>query len=245
MDAIVERLGYVALGMEDIDAASDFYRSIGGLSVSERRKDAVFLTGGIEHHWLSLHSGWASGQFKIGLEVSSTGALDRLTDSLSEWNIAHIDDDSLTVDLVDRSVRFTSPDGTEIECYTQMAELPSMPIQRVRMVDLLHAIWLVESAPKDLVFYRDVLGFRESDWIQCVVVFLRAGNAYHHSVGLVGGGAGVHGLNHICVIASQSSSIPIAENSRAQVSHACNTVTRLQMLLEKISGLFTIFLART
>lgn len=196
---LVRRFGFIDLGVDDLDAAVQFYSEIGQLGVTERRADEAFLTGGFDHHWLRLHRSDRAGDFKIGFEMMSGEALDEAKGRLAARGVEFTEHEQLLQDWVDRSIRFRDPDGIEIELFAQMAELPLRPFAPiVHMTDLLHAVWVGADARRAHDFYNGVLGFKASDWIENRMVFMRAGNAYHHSLGIGSGGTGT--LDHFCVL---------------------------------------------
>lgn len=196
-----KRLGFVALGVSDVAAASEFFRTVGRLTVSSRRPTEAFLTGGTEHHWFHLYESESPGEFRLAYEVTDPSVLDVVGGRLAERGLKYSRAEETEYGVFD-SLRFVDPDGVEIELYSQMMELPSRPVQpTVRIKKLLHAVWSTTSTLDGYEFYSSVLGFRASDWIERRVVFMRCADGYHHSAGLIGAGEGAAGrLHHFCIL---------------------------------------------
>jgi catechol 2,3-dioxygenase-like lactoylglutathione lyase family enzyme len=203
MDAttpVAGRIGFVSLDTPDVAAAVDFYRNVGRLSVTDQTTSEVFLTGGVQHHWVHLRQGPA-GPFRVGYEVVDPDQLDAVADRLSDRGLKFRRADVTDEGLYD-SLLFSDPDGVEVELFGSMTELPVKPTQpTVRMTKLLHAVWSTTTTTAGAEFYSSVLGFRPSDWIEQKVVFMRCSDGYHHSAGLIAGGAsGAGKLHHFCVL---------------------------------------------
>ena len=198
---ITQRFAYVSLGVPDLEAAVDFFRTIGHLSVSERSADVVYLTGSTDHHWIRLHQSDQAGVYRLGYEVVDADALSTLRERLDARGIAYTEFGDIATDRISEGIRFCDPDGVEFDCFIQMVELPFAPSHSIaNLKDILHAVWLVGDTQDGLAFYQDVLGFRTSDWIERRMVFMRSANNYHHSAGC--GGAGPMGgrLDHIAIL---------------------------------------------
>ena len=47
---VVEKFGYMSIGVSNLDEAIAFYARIGRLDLTERIGETAFMTGGPEHH---------------------------------------------------------------------------------------------------------------------------------------------------------------------------------------------------
>jgi 2,3-dihydroxy-p-cumate/2,3-dihydroxybenzoate 3,4-dioxygenase len=198
MTDLVRRLGFVSFEVGDVDEAVDFYRRVCQLAVTERGRDQAFLSGGTDHHWLRLRQGEA-GTFRLGFEVVGVEALDEVADRLDAAGIAYREGDGFAADWLDRSLVFEAPDGVELELFVQMAELAVAPPHTIaRFQHLVHAVWFSDDPIEHEAFYRDVLGFRTSDWIERLIVFMRCGNGFHHSLAVGASPGGAARLDHVC-----------------------------------------------
>jgi 2,3-dihydroxy-p-cumate/2,3-dihydroxybenzoate 3,4-dioxygenase len=210
---LVKGLGYVALTVPEIDQSLDFYRRIAHLKVSERGARKAFLTGGVNHHWLRLEETGAPSLARLGFEVTDRAALDEIANRLDArgipWKVAN----DLAGDRVTDAIRFTDPDGFEIELFTDMVSLPVPMDTFLKMDRVLHSVWLAENPSESGRFYREVLGFKESDWIERSMVFLRAGNKYHHSIGIGKDAERTGKLDHFCILVDDVDDVMRARNN--------------------------------
>jgi 2,3-dihydroxy-p-cumate/2,3-dihydroxybenzoate 3,4-dioxygenase len=185
-DRVVTTLGYVAVGTNDLDRAAEFYTDNVMLTVTTRRDDAVFLTGGVEHHWVRFDLADQPGVKRVAYQVRDDDAMNEIKTRLDRHGVPWKDGSDLANDRVDRYVRFTSPEGMEIELYHQMVEMPTpRPASPVGLKKMLHAVWLVNDAPEAARFYHEVLDFDVSDWIEQRTAFMRCGDGYHHSLAVL------------------------------------------------------------
>jgi 2,3-dihydroxy-p-cumate/2,3-dihydroxybenzoate 3,4-dioxygenase len=209
---LVKGLGYVALNVPEIDRSLDFYRRIAHLKVSERGAKKAFLTGGFDHHWLRLEETGEPGLSRFGFEVASRAALDEIANRLDARDIPWKPANDLAGDRVSDAIRFTDPDGFEIELFTDMVSLPVRMDTFLKMDRVLHSVWLASDPTASGRFYGDVLGFRESDWIERSMVFMRAGNRYHHSIGIARDTARLGRMDHFCILVDDLDDVMRARN---------------------------------
>ena len=209
---LVKGLGYVALTVPEIDRSLDFYKRVAHLKVSEQGARKAYLTGGTNHHWLRLEETGEPSLARLGFEVTGRAALDEIANRLDERGIPWKAATELSGDGVADAIRFTDPDGFEIELFTDMVSLP-LPVDTFLNMDrVLHSVWLAEDPVESGGFYRDALGFKESDWIQRSMVFLRAGNKYHHSIGIGKDAARAGKLDHFCILVDDVDDVMTARN---------------------------------
>jgi 2,3-dihydroxy-p-cumate/2,3-dihydroxybenzoate 3,4-dioxygenase len=209
---LVTGLGYVALTVPEIDRSLDFYRRIAHLKVSERGTKKAFLTGGINHHWLRLEETGGSSLSRLGFEVKDRAALDEIANRLDARGVPWKSVDDLAGDRVSDAIRFTDPDGFEIELFTDMVSLPVPMDTFLNMDRVLHSVWLAADPTGSGRFYSDVLGFKESDWIERAMVFMRAGNRYHHTIGIARDTARLGQLDHFCILVDDLDDVMRARN---------------------------------
>jgi 2,3-dihydroxy-p-cumate/2,3-dihydroxybenzoate 3,4-dioxygenase len=209
---LVKGLGYVALTVPEIDRSLDFYRRVAHLKISERGTKRAFLTGGINHHWLRLEETGKPGLARLGFEVSSHAALDEIANRLDGRGIPWKPANDLAGDRVTDAIRFTDPDGFEIELFTDMVSLPVPVDTFLRMDRVLHGVWLTSDPTASGGFYSEVLGFKESDWIERAMVFMRAGNRYHHSIGIARDTRRLGRLDHFCILVDHLDDVMRARN---------------------------------
>jgi 2,3-dihydroxy-p-cumate/2,3-dihydroxybenzoate 3,4-dioxygenase len=197
---VVKRLGFVELGVRDLEATTGFFTEVGQLGITERGRGRSYLTGGMDHHWLRLREDHHES-FRLGYEVNDDAALEEIARRLDDAGMPFTEHSNLSEDRLDRSIVVRDVDGVELELFVQMVELPVPPTQPiVRMVDTLHAVWKTSDAVNSYRFYAETLGFRPSDWIERFCVFMRSGNRYHHSAAIAGAAADGPSLDHFCIL---------------------------------------------
>jgi len=197
--ALVHGHGFVTLGTPDLDKSVEFYRTVCRLEVRERRDDEVFLTGNERHHWLRLVRRETPGLVRLGYQATDRDGIDEITRRLDAAGIAVSKGGNLADDAVHGGIRFRDPFGVEIEIYEEMVQAANSPVPGdVGFTDLLHAVVFVADVEQARDFYVNTLDMRRSDQIEQLVVFLRAGNRYHHSIGLARGESGR--LDHFAIL---------------------------------------------
>ncbi|ASR35520.1 hypothetical protein BAY61_11510 [Prauserella marina] len=189
------RLGYVALDVDDLDAAVHWWTTFAMLEVSERADDTVYLRGGTDHHWIVLHRSDEPGLRRMAFEVCEPGDLDRYRNRLAGEGVAVTGHDG---DWTGEAIRFRDPSGYEVELFTGMANMGIVPTKPwINPQAMLHAVVAVSDLDVSFDFYHRVLGFLESDRVMGKTIFLRAANQYHHSL-VIGAGRGTPPLlDHI------------------------------------------------
>lgn len=209
---LVEGLGYVALTVPELERSLDFYRRIAHLKVSERGAKTAFLTGGTQHHWLRLDETGSPGLTRIGFQLTNRAALDEVVNRLDARSIPWKEATDLAGERVADAIRFQDPDGFEIELFTDMVSLPVAPQTFLGMDRVLHAVWLAATPTESQKFYSDVLGFKDSDWIERIGVFMRSANRYHHSMAVLRGGEKSGRLDHFCILVDSLDDVMRARN---------------------------------
>lgn len=226
MNQAAERLGYVVLGVSDLDEAVRFYEQIGHLVVYERSSNVAMLGGGTDHHWLRLEQvDGKPGMIRTGFQLAASESLHAVADRLTARGFSHVEFGDLDGDGIDQGIRFTDPDGVQIDVFNEMLCRGANPrLDLVRMTDMLHAVWYSADPIAAHRFYSEVLGFRASDWIKRNAVFMRAANNFHHSLGIFKAPADRVGqLDHFC----------INVESIDDVMRARNTATRRGATLQR------------
>lgn len=195
---IVNRFGYLSVGVNNLDEGCEFYSRFVRLEQTERVGDTAFMTGGLEHHWIRLEEGSGQGLKRIGYEVTDENSFALARTRLREWGIEFTEGGDPKKDRVARWLRFVDPGGFEIELFSGMWERGVAPVNSgVTLEKFLHAGWEVTNWDTTTRFYQEVLGFKASDWIGDMAGFFRAGDRYHHSLVLIR--AQQPSFNHFCI----------------------------------------------
>jgi catechol 2,3-dioxygenase-like lactoylglutathione lyase family enzyme len=196
--ALVQEFGYAVYGVPDLEGAVDFFRNVCQLEVSERREDVVFLTGDDRHAWIRLERRPQPGLIRLGFRVVDPAALVEIASRLDGEGIAWTPGGEVKTDRIANSLRFRTPHNIEVELYEEQVVLPESPAPKRGIETILHTVVFVGDVVESRDFWKRVLGFHRSDQIEDLIVFLRCGNGYHHSIGLGRGEPGR--LDHICML---------------------------------------------
>ncbi|HTS92597.1 MAG TPA: VOC family protein [Stellaceae bacterium] len=192
------QLGYLGLEVSDIEAWRRFATEMLGLSIAAPRPDGALplRMDGHDHRFL-LHQGPADDAVYIGWEVADTIVLGAARDKLVRAGIAvrAATDAELESRGVQEMFHFEDPNGIRIEIF----QGPALGLRAFRSSKIAsgfktgtrgmgHVLINAKDVVRTERFYRDVLGFRLTDYVDTElmgtpvhVVFLHV-NPRHHSL---------------------------------------------------------------
>jgi catechol 2,3-dioxygenase-like lactoylglutathione lyase family enzyme len=163
------------------------------------------------------------GQRYFGWEVADSTALDTLAARLDGAGVAVKQEPAALADqrFVSSLISFADPSGNRLEAFhgAHIADEPFQPGRsisgfRTGPLGMGHAVLMVTGIEAALPFYRDLLGFRISDYIrQPITAYFLHVNPRHHSLDCS------RHLTSEC-ITSWSSSIRSTTWARAMISHS-------------------------
>jgi catechol 2,3-dioxygenase-like lactoylglutathione lyase family enzyme len=134
-----------------------------------------------------LESGDQARCTKIAFAADPADDLDAMAKALAANNIAGARKRGPTP-AVPEVLAFADPKGTQIEIFTSSTPAPAdVTPAGFTAIKLGHLAFNVSDIHKVVAFYRDVLGFRVSDWRSDFFVFMRCGPD-HHTVNFVAHG---------------------------------------------------------
>jgi len=194
---LIKKFGYVSVGVNDLEEATEFYSRFVRLDLTERHDRTAFMTGGPEHHWLRLEEGGQVGVRRLAFELVDDAAFEVVRQRLRAYDIECEEGGDTAVEGVQRWLRFTDPGGTAIELYRGMKERGFAPDCDVELEQLLHAGWKTADFAATTRFYQDALGFRPSDWVEDNAGFFRVANKYHHAAAVVSSDRPA--FDHLCI----------------------------------------------
>jgi 2,3-dihydroxy-p-cumate/2,3-dihydroxybenzoate 3,4-dioxygenase len=195
-------LGYVAFDVADLEASTRFYQDLVHLEVVNQREDTVFLRGNSPHHWVVLQQSRSPRFNRVAFEMRDENDLEEMEKVLKGAGVEVTHGGDLQADGVDRYIRFRDPDGMMVELFTNMYSIPIPPVylHHVRLEKLVHAVFNVKDVMRSHKFYTELLGFRDSDWMERRFVFLHCGDRYHHSLAIGQGAVNpTTPISHICI----------------------------------------------
>lgn len=181
-------LGYIALGVSDLDRSVDFYRDVTDLNFTERLCDTAFLRCSDKHHDLVLVRAEKPGLVRISFALAEGQDCEAARAHLEGLGVAtrQVARPELEILRIDDAFRFIDPAGIEVEIYGGMASQgePYRP-QLIKIARLGHCVIGTPDVAASVAFYKEVLGFRISDQIDDVMYWMRSfPNPLHHSFGI-------------------------------------------------------------
>lgn len=187
------RIGHIAFSVTDLDRSLQFAQDIIGLRLTERDGETAYLTSNARHHQLQLTAGENHAMLALGLDVTTTAALEQLEQRVIAAGF-EVDHDRPLSAAIGNAFWFDIPDGPTIQVCANVASVSyaRYPVYGTRPKKFGHATFAA-SDPETLErVFVDVLGFRVSDRIPGTLAWLRC-NSDHHGVGIM---QGTPGLNH-------------------------------------------------
>ena len=201
MTAAVEQLGYIGIGVRDLDAWHTFATEVAGLECVERTGDSMRLR--MDDHWYRIEVR-ATGEddlVHLGWQAADAAAVGAIAERLRQAGV-RVEEGSAkdaAERRVERLVRFLDPSGIASEVYCGAA-IGTSRFRSSRGVSrfvadalgLGHLNLVIRDLEESVGFYTECLGFRVSDFIDfdikpgkpASIGFLRC-NPRHHTLALV------------------------------------------------------------
>jgi 2,3-dihydroxybiphenyl 1,2-dioxygenase len=202
---IIQALGYLGIGTEKLDDWSDFATNLLGMQPVDRGAGVRAFRMDDRKQRLVVDRALPEGQRYIGWEVADAAALDALAARLETVGVAVTREPQLLADqrFVRALISFADPFGNRLEAFhgAQIADEPFRPGRsisgfRTGPLGMGHAVLMVTSVDTALAFYRDLLGFRVSDFIRGPLTgYFMHVNPRHHSLALFE--APFNGMHHL------------------------------------------------
>ena len=190
---ITKALGYVSLGVSNLEVATEAAEQILGLRRVHSETDRCFFSSNNRAFELILGSSSKPTLQAVGLEATDEDSFGILKKRLAEANVKFAEECDVYPG-VSKLIRFSLPSGHPIELHSSTGETSQSfyPTAGVRPRRLGHALLKVEDIPKVEDFLTEILSFRVSDrgvggeivWFRCSEV--------HHSINLLQGPPGLH-----------------------------------------------------
>ena len=201
----IQALGYLGVGAADPGEWSDFATNALGLQAVDHGSAGCAFRMDDRSQRLIVDCALPAGERYFGWEVADAAALDALAATLEQAGVAVRREPAARADqrFVRALISFADPAGNRLEAFhgAHVATEPFRPGRaisgfRTGALGMGHVLMAVPRMDVALPFYRDLLGFRISDYIRQPVAacFLHV-NPRHHSLALVE--AGRSGLHHL------------------------------------------------
>ncbi len=201
----VKSLGYVGVASPRLDEWADFATHLLGMQCQHRTNASLALRLDERQQRFFVDAGQPQDQHLFGWEVADSAALQRLAARLEAAKVTvHAGSAALAAQRgVRELIRFHDPAGHQLEAFhgaqpadTAFAPARSLSGFRTGALGLGHAVLTVTQMAPMLAFYRDLLGFRISDYmLEPFHAYFLHVNARHHSLALIE--TGHQGVHHI------------------------------------------------
>jgi catechol 2,3-dioxygenase-like lactoylglutathione lyase family enzyme len=180
------RIGHAAFDTPDLAKAIDYYTQVHGLVLASRERNKAYLATRIGQLAVELDQADTAGCKKISFEVAPSSDFSRLSRDLAQEGIqSDLRNDPLPG--IPQVLTFRDPKGTAIEIFKDWNYLGAHhQVLGVGPFKLGHVAFVVQDAKLMAEFYRKILGFRVSDWVEDFFVFMRCGPD-HHTVNFLTG----------------------------------------------------------
>ncbi|HEX5688478.1 MAG TPA: VOC family protein, partial [Roseiflexaceae bacterium] len=190
----VIKIGHAGLNVPDMEAALAYYAETLGLSEVDRDDGAVYLGSGADHHSIVLYADGEPGLRGLAFQIGADRSLREVAAELRARDIAaELQHDAQPG--IAELIKIHDPQGNPVLLHSQIAQVNhGFKSGGVVPHKLGHVAQKVHDIDAMVAFYRDILGFRESDWMEHFFVFLRCGPD-HHTVNFIS--SPKRGMHHI------------------------------------------------
>jgi 2,3-dihydroxybiphenyl 1,2-dioxygenase len=211
--ASISQLGYVGIGTSDAKAWQDLATTVLGMQIVAGDDTSIsYLRMDECHHRLELRSKGSDDLEFVGWEVPDAATLQRVAQQLEDGGVrvtAGSRDEADHRRVVDL-VKCVDPNGisTEVFCGRPINPQPFLPARpmsgfKTGEMGLGHILVYTRSLDDTVRFYRDLLGFRISDFTEVRatggkvrLAFLHC-NPRHHSIAFLETSRAPKRINHV------------------------------------------------
>lgn len=178
----VKHVSHVALKTRNVEGQAAFYTNMVGLGETQRdTAGRVYLRCNTNHHALVLIPSSESGIDHYALDVGDPAALESAATALTRAGISY-ETETPGESGQEPSLRLHDPDGYIVELIGGIAQVsPDYGLRAVQPRKLSHVTLLVDDCKRSAEFYSEVLGFRVSDWVDDIFLWMRC-NPDHHGL---------------------------------------------------------------
>jgi catechol 2,3-dioxygenase-like lactoylglutathione lyase family enzyme len=182
----VRRITHATFETPDVDRLAEHFTHITGLVVAAREKDRVLLSTKVGQLVLQIRRGDHPRCARLAFQVAKDtdfGATAKWLGSQGIKSEVRSDD----IPGLSKLLAFEDIKGTTIELLTEWNFLtPNQSVGGVAPFKLGHVAFVVPDPQAVADFYQRIMGFRVSDWIEDIFVFMRC-NPDHHTVNFLKG----------------------------------------------------------
>jgi 2,3-dihydroxybiphenyl 1,2-dioxygenase len=203
----IQALGYLGVGTAKLEDWTSLATQGLGMEAVDRGRGTRAFRMDDRRQRLLLDSTIPDTTQYFGWEVANADALDALATRLERAGIVVQREPAALADqrFVSGLISFHDPMGNRLEAFhgAAVADTPFRPSRlisgfRCGPLGMGHVLVMVQDVTAALAFYRDLLGFRISDYMrQPMAAYFLHVNPRHHSLALVQ--APVNAMNHLMV----------------------------------------------
>jgi catechol-2,3-dioxygenase len=180
----IVKLGYVELGVKNLEAMTNYYEDIMGLTVVKKDKNgSVYLSASIDYHNIILTPSNHTGYISMGFQLSKETSLNDAAEVLARHNISSEIKRNVHPGISEL-LEFADVTGNTVHLYEEM-EFSGVGFKKTGIApfNFNHVSFTLppEEQQQAVNFYRDVLGFHITDWVDGVITFMTC-NSYFHVV---------------------------------------------------------------
>jgi 2,3-dihydroxybiphenyl 1,2-dioxygenase len=186
----IEALGYVGVRAKSLDDWASFGEKFLGLQRLDRSRRTLAYRMDDRKQRLVVAEDGGEGVAYFGWEVADAGALAALAARLERSGVAVVHGSRALADerRVADLIAFDDPLGNRLEVFhgAEVASAPFKPGRNISGFGMGHAVLHVKQIEDALPFYRDVLGFRLSDYMtRPFNAYFFHANPRHHSIAFI------------------------------------------------------------
>jgi len=182
----VRRISHATFETPDLDRQIDHFTKVTGLVVAVRERNRALLATRLGQLVLQLETSERPRCAKLSFQVAPDSDFGEIGRWLTEQGIkSEVRSDDIPG--MSKLLAFEDIKGTTIELLTEWNYLtPNQSVGGVTPFKLGHVAFVVPDVQAVAQFYERILGFRVSDWIEDLFVFMRC-NPDHHTVNFLKG----------------------------------------------------------
>ena len=182
----VRRISHATIETPDLEAQIDHFTKVTGLIVAAREKDRALLTCKVGQLVVQLVKGGEPRCARLAFQLAPGSDFGEISKWLSAQGIrSELRSDDIPG--MSKLLAFEDIKGTTIELLSEWEFLtPNQSVIGVGPIKLGHVAFVAPDVQAVADFYQRILGFRVSDWIEDVFVFMRC-NPDHHTVNFLKG----------------------------------------------------------
>jgi catechol 2,3-dioxygenase-like lactoylglutathione lyase family enzyme len=182
----VRRISHATFETPDLEQQIEHFTKVTGLVVVSREPKRALLASKLGQVVLQLIRGEHARCTKLSFQLAPNADFGEIARFLTTQGIkSEVRSDDIPG--MSKLLAFEDIKGTTIELLTEWSYLtPNQSVPGVAPFKLGHVAFVVPDVQAIAEFYSKILGFRVSDWIEDIFVFMRC-NPDHHTVNFVKG----------------------------------------------------------